>query len=102
MEWRTYLFWKLHGAFFVDAGNVWNTRSYADMEGARFRWNSFFKELAVAYGLGVRLNFDYFILRLDAGFKAINPAATGRLHYPFTQPNLRRDMAVHFAVGLPF
>lgn len=102
VEWRTYLFWKLHGAFFVDAGNVWNTRSYADMEGARFRWNSFFKELAVAYGLGVRLNFDYFILRLDAGFKAINPAATGRLHYPFTQPNLRRDMAVHFAVGLPF
>ncbi len=102
VEWRTYLFWKLHGAFFIDAGNVWNTRDYADLKGARFRWNSFIKDLAVAYGLGVRMNFDYFILRLDAGFKAINPAATGRLHYPFTRPSLKRDMAIHFAVGLPF
>lgn len=32
VEWRTYLFWKLHGAFFIDAGNVWNTRAYADMD----------------------------------------------------------------------
>ena len=102
MEWRTYLFWKLHGAFFVDAGNIWNTRKYADLEGAQFRWNSFFKELAVAYGLGIRLNFDYFILRLDGGMKAINPAATGKLHYPIIQHNMKRDFALHFAVGLPF
>ena len=83
MEWRTFLFWKLHGAFFIDAGNIWNTRSYPDMEGALFKFNEFYKQIAVSYGIGVRLNFDYFILRLDGGMKDINPAVpSGRLNYP--------------------
>ena len=103
MEWRTFLFWKLHGAFFIDAGNIWNTRSYPDMEGALFKFNEFYKQIAVSYGIGVRLNFDYFILRLDGGMKAINPAVpSGRLHYPISKPDFDRDFTLHFAVGLPF
>jgi len=103
IEWRTFLFWKLHSALFVDAGNVWNTRSYAGMDGAQFRWNRFYKEIAVAYGIGLRLNFDYFILRLDGGMKAIDPSVpSGRLHYPISKPNFSRDFTLHFAVGLPF
>lgn len=103
IEWRTYLFWKLHGAFFIDAGNVWNTRAYADMGEAQFKFNTFYKQIAVAYGLGVRLNFNYFILRFDGGMKAIDPATpSGRLHYPISKPNFSRDFALHFAVGLPF
>lgn len=103
IEWRTHLFWKLHGAFFVDAGNVWNTRSYPDMDGALFRFSSFYRQIAVSYGVGVRMNFDYFILRLDGGMKAIDPAVpSGRLHYPLISPNMGRDFAFHFAVGLPF
>lgn len=103
MEWRTFLFWKMHGAFFIDAGNVWNTRSYPDMEGALFKFNSFYKQIAVAYGLGIRFNFDYFILRFDGGMKAIDPTVpSGRLHYPISKPNFSRDFTLHFAVGLPF
>lgn len=103
VEWRTYLFWKLHGAFFIDAGNVWNTRSYADMDGSQFHFNSFYKQIALAYGLGLRFNFNYFILRFDGGMKAINPSVpSGRLHYPITKPNMGRDFTFHFAVGLPF
>ena len=57
----------------------------------------------MAYGLGLRLNFDYFILRFDGGMKAINPAVpSGRLHYPLIHPNFKRDFTFHFAVGLPF
>ena len=57
----------------------------------------------MAYGLGVRLNFDYFILRFDLGMKAINPAyETKHDHYPILHPRLRRDFTFHFAVGLPF
>ena len=57
----------------------------------------------MAYGLGLRLNFDYFILRFDVGMKAINPAyETSRDHYPLVHPNFKRDFAFHFAVGLPF
>ena len=59
--------------------------------------------MAVAYGLGVRLNFSYFFLRLDAGMKAVNPAyTTSREHYPVIHPRLSRDLTFHFAVGLPF
>ena len=60
-------------------------------------------EIAVSYGLGFRLNFDYFILRLDGGMKAIHPAYDDvRHHYPIIHPDFKRDFTLHFAVGLPF
>lgn len=103
VEYRTFLFWKLHGAIFIDAGNIWTIRDYADQPGGVFKLNEFYKQIAVAYGLGLRFNFDYFILRFDAGMKAVNPAyPTGKAHYPISHPDFRRDFAFHFAVGLPF
>ena len=102
-EYRTFLFWKLHGAFFIDAGNIWTIRDYAEQPGGQFRIRSFWKEIAVAYGLGLRLNFDYFILRLDGGMKAVHPAYEDtRRHFPILHPDFRRDFTLHFAVGLPF
>lgn len=102
-EWRTHLFWKLDGAAFIDAGNVWTLREYDEQPGGQFRFDTFWKQIAVAYGLGLRLNFGYFILRLDGGMKAINPAVeSGALHYPIIHPNFKRDFHLHFAVGLPF
>ena len=57
----------------------------------------------MAYGLGIRLNFGYFILRLDGGMKAVNPAyESGREHFPIIYPNFKRDFQLHFAVGLPY
>ncbi len=103
MEYRTFLFWKLHGAVFVDAGNIWTIRSYSDQPGGAFQFSTFYKEIAVAYGIGIRFNFDYFILRFDGGMKAVNPAyTTNRDHFPLLHPNFKRDFAFHFAVGLPF
>ena len=103
LEYRTFLGWKLHGAVFVDAGNIWTLRNYADQPGGQFRFNSFYRQIALAYGLGLRLNFDYFILRFDLGMKAVNPAyEISREHYPLLYPNFKRDFAFHFAVGLPF
>ena len=103
LEYRTFLGWKLHGAAFIDAGNIWTLRSYAEQPGGQFKFDKFYQQIAVAYGLGLRLNFDYFILRFDVGMKAINPAyETSRDHYPLVHPNFKRDFAFHFAVGLPF
>lgn len=103
VELRTALFWKFNGAFFVDAGNIWTLKNYKDQPGGQFKFDTFLKQLAVAYGLGLRVNFDYFILRLDCGMKAINPAyTTSNGHYPIINPKLRRDLSVHFAVGMPF
>lgn len=103
VELRTALFWKFNGAFFIDAGNIWTLKNYKDQPGGQFKFDTFLKQLAVAYGLGLRVNFDYFIVRLDCGMKAINPAyTTSNEHYPIANPKLGRDLSVHFAVGLPF
>ena len=104
LEYRTHLFWKFGGALFVDAGNIWTLRDYKDQPGGQFKIGSVLRDLAVSYGLGVRLNFDYFILRFDLGMKAVNPAykTEEEDHYPLIHPRLSRDLAFHFAVGLPF
>ena len=104
LEYRTHLFWKFYGALFADAGNIWTLRSYDEQPGGQFKWAGIVKDLAVSYGLGLRLNFEYFILRFDLGMKAINPAyqTEEEAHYPLIHPDLGRDLAFHFAVGMPF
>ena len=102
-EYRTWLFWKINGAVFVDAGNIWTLRNYDDQPGGQFQFHSFLRQIAASYGLGLRLNFDYFILRFDAAMKAHDPSgADSRERLPLLHPRLSRDFAFHFAVGLPF
>lgn len=103
LELRSHLFWKLDGAVFVDAGNIWTIREYEDQPGGQFRFDEFLEQLAVGYGLGIRFNFDYFILRFDMGMKAVNPAyESPREHFPIAHPVMSRDFTFHFAVGMPF
>ena len=104
LEYRAHLFWKFGGALFIDAGNIWTIRDYEEQPGGQFTIKSLIDEMAVSYGLGLRLNFDYFILRFDLGMKAINPAYKNEdeEHFPVIHPRLSRDLAFHFAVGLPF
>lgn len=103
IELRSFLFWKVYGAAFIDAGNIWTIRAYEEQPGGQFRFKDFYKQIAVAYGLGIRFNFDFFILRFDMGMKAINPAYDSNdEHYAIFHPDLSRDFAFHFAVGLPF
>lgn len=103
VEYRTHLFWKIDGAAYIDAGNIWTIRDYAEQPGGQFRFDKFWRQIAVSYGLGVRLNFNFFILRLDTGMKAVHPAYTDtRHHYPIIHPHFKRDFSLHFAVGLPF
>lgn len=103
LELRSFLFWKIYGAAFIDAGNIWTIRAYEEQPGGQFRFDEFYKQIAVAYGIGIRFNFDFFILRFDMGMKAINPAyESNKEHYTIFHPDFSRDFAFHFAVGLPF
>ncbi|ADV44311.1 BamA/TamA family outer membrane protein [Bacteroides helcogenes] len=103
IEYRTRLFWKFKGAFFIDAGNIWTLRDYKDQPGGKFKFNEFYKQIAVAYGLGLRMDLDFFVLRFDGGMKAINPVyEKGKGRYPIIHPDFGRDFAFHFAVGYPF
>ena len=101
LEYRFKLFWVFEGAVFADAGNIWTIKSYANQPGGMFHFNSFYKEIAAAYGAGLRMDFTYFILRFDLGMKAHNPAIN-QDPWPLIHPRWHRDATFHFAVGYPF
>ncbi len=101
MEYRAKLFWVFEGAAFIDAGNIWTIHNYENQPGGMFRLSTFWKQIAWAYGLGLRMDFTYFILRFDLGVKAYNPA-TNQERWPLIHPRWKRDTAFHFAVGYPF
>ncbi len=100
MEYRTKLFWLLEGALFLDAGNVWTIKKYNIQSGGEFKFNKFFKQLGVAYGAGLRMDFSFVIVRFDLGVKLYDPKAD-RLHQWRTHFN-KDDFALNIAVGYPF
>lgn len=103
IEYRTRLFWKFRGAAFIDAGNIWTLRNYESQPGGKFDLKKFYKQIALAYGIGLRLDLDFFILRFDGGMKALNPVyESGPQRWPLLHPKFSRDFAFHFAVGYPF
>ena len=101
LEYRAKLFWVFEGALFIDAGNIWTIRNYENQPGGEFKFNKFYKQIAAAYGVGLRMDFTYFLLRFDLGFKAHNPAQ-GQEAWPLLHPKWSRDANFHFAVGYPF
>lgn len=100
-EYRAKLFWVLELGAFIDIGNIWTIRNYETQPGGVFRFNRFYEQLAAAYGLGLRLDFNYFLLRFDLGMKAHNPAH-GEYRWPLIRPDWHRDAAFHFSIGYPF
>jgi len=100
-EYRAKLFWVFEGALFVDAGNIWTIHNYPNQPGGMFHFNSFYKQIAAAYGIGLRMDFTYFLLRFDLGMKAHNPA-TNQKKWPIFSPKWSRDATFHFSVGYPF
>lgn len=101
IEYRAKLFWVIEMAAFIDAGNIWTIRDYADQPGGVFKFNKFYEQIAASYGIGIRLNFNYFLVRLDMGMKAHNPAS-GQEHWPMFSPHFKRDSEFNFSVGYPF
>jgi hypothetical protein len=102
IEYRSRFFWKLEAAAFIDAGNIWTIRNYEGQENGTFRFRTFYKEIAIGYGLGLRLVMNYFLVRFDCGWKAYDPSLQGRNAWVIKSPNFRNNWAWHIAVGYPF
>jgi len=102
LEYRSKLFWKFEMAAFIDGGNIWTIHSYDYQPQGKFNFTRFYKEIAVSYGLGLRLDFDYFLIRFDTGLKAYNPQEQDARRWSVLHPNLHDNFAWHFAVGYPF
>lgn len=89
-------------AGFVDAGNIWTFKDYIEQPGGLFDLSTFYKELGVAYGVGLRVDLNFLLLRLDFGMKAHNPALPEGSRWTIFRPDVGRDLAFHFAIGYPF
>ncbi|MBX2940437.1 MAG: BamA/TamA family outer membrane protein, partial [Ferruginibacter sp.] len=71
----------LRGALFMDAGNIWNLRNSnptGGVDSAQFQFKNLYKELGVSAGTGFRLDFNYFVLRFDMGFRIKRPELSHR------------------------
>ncbi len=73
-EFRFNIIGQLNGALFVDAGNIWNVLDNVTDEKAIFNSIASLKDTAVGSGFGFRYDFNFFVVRLDLGFKTYNPA----------------------------
>lgn len=93
LEYRFPLTWKLEGALFADLGNVWN---YDQLD------KDFYKTLAGDWGIGLRVNLDFILLRLDAGFKTYDPSRPEGTRWVEPSKWLRGASAIHFGIGYPF
>lgn len=105
LEYRTKLFWKFEMAAYVDAGNIWTFHDDASHPKANFDFSRFYKEIAFSYGLGLRADFNFFVLRFDTGMKAYDPQQRGGKKWAIKNPNFNSrtgNFAWHFAVGYPF
>lgn len=73
-EIRFNLFGDLNGALFVDAGNIWNVWDNVEDEKSVFSGLKSLENSAIGSGFGLRYDFNFFVVRLDFGFKTYNPA----------------------------
>jgi outer membrane protein assembly factor BamA len=94
-----YKFFK--SAFFADMGNVWLLKKSSDYVGGEFTWASFIPEVAIDVGLGLRADFDYFILRLDPAIPIRVPYYMENNHWYFSQLRFS-DIIWNFGIGYPF
>ena len=103
VEYRFNMFWKIAGAVFIDAGNIWTLKDDGTESGklSMISADTFAESIAANWGAGLRLDFSFLILRLDLGMKVHDPARENKWVGP--DQWLKRDgYALHFGVGYPF
>ena len=99
-ELRFNIFNKINGALFVDAGNIWDIKNNVDDEGSNFVGIKSLKNMAVGSGFGLRYDFNFFIGRIDMGFKTYEPTITDNKQW-FRNYNFANSV-LNIAINYPF
>lgn len=94
-----YRFW--HAAFFADAGNVWFINENPQFPGGEFSLNDFYREIAIGAGAGLRLDFDFFVIRIDAAFPVRDPSREVGERWIDDWPRLK-TWNFNLGIGYPF
>ncbi|MHA8073210.1 BamA/TamA family outer membrane protein [Aquirufa sp. HETE-40SA] len=99
------LFGQMNGAFFIDAGNVWNMPQGYTEPTTQFKLSDFYNQIAVGTGFGLRWDFDFFLLRLDLATKVINPANPVNQKWVLPQTSFeggQNPIEFNIGIGYPF
>ncbi|MDO4335667.1 MAG: BamA/TamA family outer membrane protein [Bacteroidales bacterium] len=99
-EYRFPIVADLHGAAFIDTGNIWLLKDDPLRPGGKLTGKSFFKDLALGTGVGLRYDLDMLVLRLDLGYGLHTPYSNGTPHY--FNVAFKKAFALHLAIGYPF
>lgn len=103
VEYRFHIFKSIFGAWFVDAGNIWLSYNDPKKPNGQFKVNKFYKEIAIGSGLGIRYDFSFFVLRLDAAIRLHDPQfAEGKRWILGTQTLRQTSIYTNFGIGYPF
>lgn len=110
LELRKNLIGFIDYALFLDFGNVWTIDSDPSRPEASFSTDRFFKEIAIGSGLGVRFDFSFLVLRLDAGIKVYDPARPQGKRFIFDEgfndapfiPAAAEPVVFNIGIGYPF
>ncbi len=104
VEYRFNLFWILEGALFLDAGNIWSYSYDPTRLGSQFNIKSFYKDIAVGTGAGLRFDLNFVLMRADLGMKLRDPWITsGSKWIPANRPyDFKDDFTLVIAIGYPF
>ncbi len=100
-EFRFPILGPLHGAVFLDAGNVWLLKNDPQRPGGQLRAKSFLRDLALGTGVGLRVDIGMLVIRGDLGIGIHAPYDTGRSGY-YNMTSFGRSLAFHLAIGYPF
>lgn len=101
VEYRFRILGDLHGAVFLDAGNVWLMRKDPARPNGELTLKNLPKQIALGTGAGIRYDLDFLVFRLDWGVALHDPYDTGKKGY-YNIPKFKDGMAWHFAIGYPF
>lgn len=100
-EYRFPILGPLHGAVFLDAGNVWTLKNEPERPGGQLQARSFLKDLALGTGAGLRFDISMLIIRGDLGIGIHAPYNTGKHGY-YNMESFKKSLAFHLAIGYPF
>ena len=101
VEYRFPIFGPLHGALFVDTGNVWLLKDDPMRPGGTLRGKTFFRDLALGTGVGLRFDISMLVIRGDLGIGIHAPYDTGKSGY-YNMKSFGNSLAFHLAIGYPF
>ena len=101
LEYRYNVYKYLNAATFLDAGNIWLLKKDETAPGANFTTKNFISDMALGGGFGLRFDFSFFVIRLDAAYPLYDPAYTISERWLIKKPD-PKEITVNFGIGYPF